>query len=508
MKIKNVMQLLLIALSFAFLGCENVLNSDLSEMENGTSRGIVDEATAVKYNLGVGYSVTDKSFKSDPLNRSKLVTRDTNYDNSNILYHDIIEDNFTSLSSNITGIDLGLGVNIGSFSADASFKADMFNELTTAKNSVSMVVSYQHISRKLDVINAELGEEAQDYLLEIGKEAFVKKYGDRYLDTVSLGGSLDFVYTLTTSSSSNISKDKIAAALDVKFRRVFEGNFDYSNEDVSETEMSQMRETVKVFYHSQEPKVVTVKDYQDFLDLSEIFIDDLNDNDLYAVKQTFVKYTELDFDESTFYTALNAWYSTRSTVQMCYNLATAKYWEGDSEAAIAANAASEALIGIGTSIKAFNLSENIYSFPDLTLYDEFRDYLIENDAPISNDIDIPAVPNDFNGDGISDRYVFNSSNGNHYVYINNGSSTVTWRISSPSGYEGFIPHIGDFNGDKKTDILVFCVNRTDKSSQIMISNGSENGLEQFKSKLFYPAVSYHRDSAKYYSGDFNGDGKT
>ncbi|MCP4159862.1 MAG: VCBS repeat-containing protein, partial [Deltaproteobacteria bacterium] len=203
-----------------------------------------------------------------------------------------------------------------------------------------------------------------------------------------------------------------------------------------------------------------------FLDLSEIFIDDLNDNDLYAVKQTFVKYTELDFDESTFYTALNAWYSTRSTVQMCYNLATAKYWEGDSEAAIAANAASEALIAIGNSIKSFNLSENIYSFPDLTLYDEFRDYLIENDAPISNDIDIPAVqfeqneefikvPMDINGDGKMD-YIMHHDGGTLQTYINNGSSFIYTRkqIIEPYGYDDNILIPLDVNSDDKMDFVI------------------------------------------------------
>ncbi|MCP4179600.1 MAG: hypothetical protein GY756_17720 [bacterium] len=72
MKIKNVMQLLLITLSFTFVGCDNALSPDLTENDNGTSRSVKPNAidpdgiyTYLEY-LGMRYDTDTGSVKLQP----------------------------------------------------------------------------------------------------------------------------------------------------------------------------------------------------------------------------------------------------------------------------------------------------------------------------------------------------------------------------------------------------------------------------------------------------------
>ncbi|HLP62844.1 MAG TPA: FG-GAP and VCBS repeat-containing protein [Candidatus Deferrimicrobium sp.] len=126
--------------------------------------------------------------------------------------------------------------------------------------------------------------------------------------------------------------------------------------------------------------------------------------------------------------------------------------------------------------------------------------------------EIPAI-GDFNGDGRSDIVTFlrntkvDTARGDVYVAVSTGggfSAAVKWHEFFCSGDE--IPAVGDFNGDKRSDIVTFYRNTRVDAAQgdvyVALSSGGSFSTavkwhEFFCSADEIPAV-----------GDFNGDGRS
>ncbi|WP_315786578.1 MULTISPECIES: FG-GAP-like repeat-containing protein [unclassified Bradyrhizobium] len=121
---------------------------------------------------------------------------------------------------------------------------------------------------------------------------------------------------------------------------------------------------------------------------------------------------------------------------------------------------------------------------------------------------IPVV-GDFDGDGRSDYLLILGSS--EFVFMSNGDGTFSYRTgvlvgganqSPPSGGFAPISIVGDFNGDGMTDFLI--INGfNDPRLYVMISNGDGSfaGSSQALLRSFYGAYLP-------ITGDFNGDGRT
>ena len=121
-----------------------------------------------------------------------------------------------------------------------------------------------------------------------------------------------------------------------------------------------------------------------------------------------------------------------------------------------------------------------------------------------------AIPNglwitgDFNADGKMD--VFHAVQNSNYAHVWTSSGNGNYAVSTFRPWPGYaVPNgqwiSGDFNGDKRTDVL-HVVNNADYV-HIWMSNG--NGT--FDVKTFRPWVGYAIPNGVWKVGDFNNDGK-
>ncbi|MDH4098986.1 MAG: FG-GAP-like repeat-containing protein [Nitrospirota bacterium] len=123
--------------------------------------------------------------------------------------------------------------------------------------------------------------------------------------------------------------------------------------------------------------------------------------------------------------------------------------------------------------------------------------------PFGYNLRAASVPylGDFNGDGKTDVLRVHDNPAYNYVFLSTGSGfdlTLNWpfNYNMKTGCEG---HLGDFNGDGKTDVLRACDNAA--SNYVFLSSGSRF-IEG------WPFNYNLRASSVPYLGDFNGDGKT
>jgi hypothetical protein len=117
----------------------------------------------------------------------------------------------------------------------------------------------------------------------------------------------------------------------------------------------------------------------------------------------------------------------------------------------------------------------------------------------NNPQDIAA--GDFNGDGIVDLAVVNSSDRNVNILTGDGSGSFTASATKYGIGRGAIAIVaGDFDGDGKLDLAV--ANSTDKTVSILLGNG--NGT--FNTQTTYSVSLLSSSTTAIKMGDFNGDG--
>ncbi len=114
---------------------------------------------------------------------------------------------------------------------------------------------------------------------------------------------------------------------------------------------------------------------------------------------------------------------------------------------------------------------------------------------------------DFNGDGKTDLLIFRSSDGFVAPWFSNGDGTWSyqpWVAIGGGGFSGAQLVTGDFNGDGKTDVLVF--RSSDGYVSPWLSNG--DGTWSYQPRIFIGGFPAAFPGAQILTGDFNGDGKT
>jgi hypothetical protein len=116
-------------------------------------------------------------------------------------------------------------------------------------------------------------------------------------------------------------------------------------------------------------------------------------------------------------------------------------------------------------------------------------------------------PGDFNGDGKEDMLLYSGSDGNFWLGTSSGTALTWTNASASSGFGNLLDgkhdiHIGDFNGDKKTDVTFY--SSADGNWWIGTSNGTTLTWNGAGSTSGFGNLL--DGSHALYDGDFNGDG--
>jgi len=114
---------------------------------------------------------------------------------------------------------------------------------------------------------------------------------------------------------------------------------------------------------------------------------------------------------------------------------------------------------------------------------------------------------DFNGDGRSDFAKFWNSNGQWTVdvHLSTGSSFVMQRWATEQGgyWDGQRWYVGDFNGDGRSDFAKFWSSDGQWTVDVHVSTGSSFVMQRWATKQ-----GGYWDGQRWYVGDFNGDGRS
>ncbi len=345
------------------------------------TKSTVGEDVRDFWNLGIGFDAKGGNYTSYALDMKKIQTVSDTQANGNKLHYMIIENKYSLSDSSFLGIDLGLEVSVPYVELKSSTSIDLYNSIQTSQHSVSMVISFVNIKGSLDVINAEFSESARSYYLQNGKEAFIAKYGDRYLDKIDIGGRLDFIYRLSVSDTSRINKFKLKVACEIKVAEVFKGEVNVYNDKLTKEEMAQIVTEVDVFYNGL-PWRAEVKDYNDYCSLRDNFLEWLKTNSV-AVNKKYVKYDELAFTDNIYYAILNEWYRLREIVNAANRKAQSENnWDMETKC-------NDAAFEINTVISAMK-PDVIPKPPTFSAYKEILDYACDDQNQLDKSKAIPV----------------------------------------------------------------------------------------------------------------------
>ncbi len=328
MEIKKAIRLLLIVFSMVFLGCENALNSSLIESGNeaGTERTTITAEEADLYNLGRGYNSSTHENIGRAFDWSTGKTQASDAIDSTCgprTYSFIARSSKDVRELTSSDFDMGVSVSYGPLDVEASFSKEMFNSLEFSSNSLTMIVRCDYVKKIISLDSMVFKQEALDLFNERGKEGFRSYYGDRYLQEVRIGGVLNFICKLETSSSSSVSKDKMEAALNVSYDTVFldtDLSVSYKRYNITEEEYRSMRITIFTFHNGTTVKSF-VTNYAEFKEISENFDNDMNSGNHVIRTKKYSKYPFFDQPNEDYYSYMNLWMDYRDFVRDAGNLA-------------------------------------------------------------------------------------------------------------------------------------------------------------------------------------------
>ncbi len=114
---------------------------------------------------------------------------------------------------------------------------------------------------------------------------------------------------------------------------------------------------------------------------------------------------------------------------------------------------------------------------------------------------------DINGDG-RDDIIWNSTRNTNRVYVGLGTKTGRFNLLAPQqhparDWSGYETYTGDVNGDGYADLIW---NLTTHANRIFVGLGSVNGHFEFGPMQVHPATDWHGYDT--HVGDINGDGRT
>ena len=122
-----------------------------------------------------------------------------------------------------------------------------------------------------------------------------------------------------------------------------------------------------------------------------------------------------------------------------------------------------------------------------------------------------AAVGDFNGDGKLDIVSIAGGVWEIDVALGNGDGTfqapIVNTFSFPQWTSPYAIAVGDFNGDGKLDLAVWCTYAPDEYNEIIIFLGNGNGTLTYSNTYTAPNAYANPGSNSLYVADFNGDGK-
>ncbi len=122
-----------------------------------------------------------------------------------------------------------------------------------------------------------------------------------------------------------------------------------------------------------------------------------------------------------------------------------------------------------------------------------------------------AAVGDFNGDGKLDIVSVMGGGWEIDVAPGNGDGTFQAPIlntySFPSNTSPYAMAVGDFNGDGKLDVAVWCTYAPSNYNEVLIFLGNGNGTLTYSNTYTSPNAYWNPGSNSLYVADFNGDGK-
>jgi FG-GAP-like repeat/Abnormal spindle-like microcephaly-assoc'd, ASPM-SPD-2-Hydin len=116
---------------------------------------------------------------------------------------------------------------------------------------------------------------------------------------------------------------------------------------------------------------------------------------------------------------------------------------------------------------------------------------------------VSIATGDFNGDGILDFAVVNTSDSTVSIVLGNPDGTFAPRVDYPTGSDPVVVLTGDFNGDGKLDLAIARLivdAQEDGGVAVMLGNGDGT----FQPPVDYPLANFRISALT--TGDFNGDG--
>ncbi|MCG8453428.1 MAG: VCBS repeat-containing protein [Spirochaetales bacterium] len=506
MKLSRIIAFILAA-SF-LISCENLLTK---AQEVNASRAVLTPGCIADYNLGKGYDIRNSSTKelAFDLDTLKAISKDPELDDGTTMKMYTVINDTSELTKIDKNIDIDVDVNISQLNLNLNSHYSLIKDAKISNNSVSMFVVVKYLDEVFDVEKARLSQEAIDYKNNNGVKAFIDRYGDVYLDKVSIGGTMIFEYKLKTSNSKEISKEKMGAALRIKYKELFDSNASLGTVQVSENELSQMSSEIYYTVNGKMAMDVEINSHEDFKKLKAQFISNINSGDKSVVSSSYLKYTNLGMNLGLYYSAINTCEYFKSILNSTINVAYKQFEKGNYEASLILDKAKAKLAEISNIEDSFELTSETFSIPS---YSEFIEY-IEYQKSVNEPVDIFAPPlhqfyinDDVNRDGYPD-IISNSLTNSNVTTILISKPTGGYHLpityTAPiTGWRGYLFEKGDVNGDGRTDLIW---NLPEKTNRVYTAISLGDGNFDFKD-LWVPSVEGWK-GYKFAVGHVNNDKK-